>query len=236
MTGSHEPQTGLSSRERTNDEGPGGDDGTVPGSTHHELPYSDELKRKALHLLALIIPLFMWFAGKTVAVFVLGAVALIAVAADVLRVRSERFAGMIYRFFAAMMRPEECPAVGGPVVLNGATWVVLSATLLVVIFPLEIAVLSFTTFMLADAAAAIVGRRFGRHRWRHTTRTVEGSAAFLVVGFAVVFLFGWTFGWIGVLAVVAGAAAEIPYRPLNDNIRVPLVIGTVLYAVHLFPG
>lgn len=233
MTGSHEPQTGLSSK-RTNDGYPGSAGGDVPGDARHELRYSDELKRKALHLLALIIPLFMWFAGKAVAIFVLGFVALIAVAADVLRVRSERFAGMIYRFFAAMMRPEECPAVGGPVVFNGATWVVLSATLLVVIFPLEIAIISFTTFMLADAAAAIVGRRFGQHRWRHTTRTVEGTAAFLVVGFAVVLLFGWTFGWIGMLAVVAGAAAEIPYRPLNDNIRVPLVIGTVLYAAHLF--
>ncbi len=222
--------------EGTNDGYPGRDDGAVPGSARHELPYSDELKRKALHLLALIIPLFMWFAGRTVSMVVLGVVALIAVGADVLRVRSERFAGTIYRFFAVMMRPEECPAVGGPVVLNGATWVILSATLLVIIFPLEIAIISFTTFMLADAAAAIVGRRFGRHQWRHTTRTVEGTAAFLAVGFAVMLLFGWTFGWIGVLAVVAGAAAEIPYRPLNDNIRVPLVIGTVLYAVHLFPS
>lgn len=233
MSGSIESETGVSSSSDMGARGSGRDSVDAAPDRRHELAYSDELKRKALHLLALIIPLFMWFAGRTSSILLLGVVACLALTADVLRVRSERFAGVIYRFFHFIMRPEECPEVGGPIVLNGATWVVLSATLLAVLFPLEIAVLSFTAFMIADAAAAIVGRGFGRHRWHNTTRTVEGSTAFFIAGVAVMIIFGWTSVWISILAVLAGAVAEIPYRPLNDNIRVPLVIGIVIHVSQL---
>ncbi len=200
----------------------------------HELAYVDELKRKALHLVALVIPLGIWLAGSTLALAVCASAATLALSADVLRVRSHGFAAFVYRHFGFMMRPEECPPVGGPMVLNGATWVLISATLLVAVFPQDVAVVSFTTFMVADAAAAVIGRRFGRRLWPRTFRTVEGSTAFFVAGLAVVLLFGWTPLWGGVLAVSAGTAAEIPSLPLNDNVRVPLVMGIVLYASGAF--
>jgi len=230
MTRSNEPNTGVfASSEEVSPRRSAGAESAATSEERHEIPYSDELKRKALHLLALIIPLGIWPIGKTLAAIILGALAAVALAADFFRARSRRFSAAICRYFEFMMRPEECSPVGGPFVLNGATWVILSSALLVAIFPLEIAVSSFTTFMIADAAAAIVGRGVGRLRWRHSTRTVEGSSAFLLVGLAVMLLFGWTPLWISILAVLAGAAAEIPSRPLNDNIRVPVVIAIVIY-------
>ena len=235
MKRSHEPRNRVfASSEESNAHRSDDDERAAQQEIRHEIRYSDELKRKALHLLALIIPLGIWPIGKTAAVIILGGLAAVALTADFLRVRSQRFSAAIYRYFQFMMRPEECPPVGGPIVLNGATWVILSATLLVAVFPLEIAISSFTTFMIADAAAAIVGRGIGRRHWRHTTRTVEGSSAFLVIGLAVMLLFGWTPFWISFLAVFAGTAAEIPSRPLNDNIRVPLVIAIVIYVLQYF--
>lgn len=233
MKRSQEPQTrGFASSGEANTRRSDDDERAAEQEIRHEIRYSDELKRKALHLLALIIPLGIWPIGRTAAVIVLGALAAVALTADFLRARSRRFSAAIYRYFQFMMRPEECPPVGGPIVLNGATWVILSATLLVAIFPLEIAISSFTAFMIADAAAAIVGRGVGRRRWRHTSRTVEGSSAFLLTGLTVMLLFGWTPLWISFLAVLAGTAAEIPSGPLNDNIRVPLVIAIVIYALQ----
>ncbi len=194
----------------------------------HEISYSDEVKRKAVHLLALVIPGVMWLAGETLAfVLLLGTVGL-AFAADLLRIRSEGFAGWLYRFFGFMMRPEECSPIGGRLVLNGATWVLLSAAILVAVFPLDVAIVAFTVFMIADAAAALIGRRWGRRRWGTTSRTAEGSTAFFAVGVAVMALFGWTPLWATLATVFAGAAAEIPSRPLNDNIRVPMVMAAVI--------
>lgn len=202
----------------------------------HELPYADELKRKAVHLLALVIPLGIWILGESTALLVLVIFSVAAVVSDVLRVRSNAFAGAIHRIFGFMMRPEERPPLGGRVVLNGATWVLLSSTILLALFPPDIVILAISAFMIADAAAAIVGRRWGRRRWTGTTRTMEGSAAFLGVAILVMLPFGWTVLWTTILACVAGAAAEIPSRPLNDNIRVPLVMAAVIYAARVIGG
>lgn len=202
----------------------------------HELPYADELKRKAVHLVALIIPLAIWILGNTPALVLLAIFSLLAFGADLMRVRSRGFARFLYRLVGFMMRPEECPAVGGPLVLNGATWVLISATLLLLLFPMDITILAFTAFMIGDAAAAVVGRRWGRRRWRGTTRTAEGSAAFLTMSVLVMLPFGWIPASITILSSLAGAAAEIPTRPLNDNIRVPLVMGAVIYFVRLLTG
>lgn len=132
------------------------------------------------------------------------------------------------------MRPEEFPPVGGPITLNGATWVLLAAALLVILLPLEIAIISFTVFMIADAAAAVVGLRFGRHKWPGSIRTLEGSLAFFLTGTAVMLLFGSHPLWVVCLAALAGTAAEVPSGPLNDNLRVPFVIGITIYVLEMF--
>lgn len=198
------------------------------------IPYREELKRKAIHLLALVVPLGMALLGKAWSIYLLVPMALLAVTADVLRVRSEAFARFIYRLFGSMMRTEERPPVGGPITINGATWVLLSAAALALIFPIRIGVAAFTMFMLSDAAAALVGRRFGRLHWGNNPRTVEGSLAFLVTGLVVMAFFPHIVFWIGAVSVVAAALAEALPRPLNDNLRVPLVAATVIVLLEHF--
>jgi dolichol kinase len=198
------------------------------------IPYREELKRKAIHLLALVVPLGMALVGKLWSIYLLVPLALLAVTADVLRVRSEAFARFIYRIFGSMMRTEERPPIGGPVTINGATWVLLSAASLALIFPIRIAVPAFTMFMLSDAAAALVGRRFGRLHWGNNPRTVEGSLAFLVTGLVVMAFFPNIVFWIGAVSVVAGALAEALPRPFNDNLRVPLVAAAVIFLLEHF--
>jgi dolichol kinase len=198
---------------------------------HDDIPYSAEVQRKALHLLALVVPFGMALLGRMLSIYILVPLALLALTADILRVRSRAFAQFIERYFGGMMRGDERPPVGGPVRVNGATWVLISAALLAVVFPLHIAVPAFVMFMIADAGAALVGRRFGRIRWGSGPRTVEGSLAFLLVGTAVMALFPAVPFWAGFAGVAAGAAAEIPPRPFNDNVRVPMVTAAVLFVL-----
>ena len=203
----------------------------------HEIPYQAELKRKALHLLALMAPLTVTVTGKTWSLLLLAPAAVVALAADVLRVRWAPFAHFIDRVFGSLMRSEERPPVGGPVSINGATWVLVSSSLLILIFPVRIALAAFVMFMISDAAAAIVGRRIGRIHWGSSARTVEGSLAFLAVGAVV--MIGFALGsdlvlWTGLVATLFGCAAEAMPRPLNDNLRVPIVAASVLFALERF--
>lgn len=200
----------------------------------HDIPYAAELKRKGLHLLALVVPLGMALLGRTRSLYLLIPAALVALSADVLRSRSRRFNGLILRIFGFMMRTDELPPVGGAVSVNGATWVLLSAALLALLFPLPIAVPAFVMFMVSDAAAALVGRRYGRHHWGKGPRTVEGSAAFFVTGFLVMGLFPRFPLWVGAVSVLFACAAEALPRPLNDNLRVPLVAAAVLYGLERY--
>ena len=186
------------------------------------LPLVAELQRKALHLLALVVPWGMHVLGMPRALYVLLPLTLLALTGDIARAYSVRFNHFIRRVFGAMMRRRELPPPGQGIVINGATWVLVSATLLALIFPLRIAVPIFTMFMVSDAVAALVGRRWGRHRWGSTYRTVEGSTAFFVSGLGVMACVAtWPFA-ISAIATVATCVAEALPGPGNDNVRVPV--------------
>jgi dolichol kinase len=213
-------------------------------SDTHELPYRAELRRKALHLLALALPLGAALLGREAALWVLGSAALLALTCDALRSRSRRFARLIRRIFGRMMRDDEwgdgkrsdgetSDAFFG-LRINGATWTLVTMALLVALFPLPVAVASFALFMIGDAAAALVGRRWGRTTWGDGPRTVEGTAAFLVAaGLVVAPLAAVGYlpvpAWAAALTVAVAAAAEALPRPLNDNLRVPLATALVLF-------
>ncbi len=192
-------------------------------------PFRNELLRKTLHLLALVIPAGIYVLDKPLALFALAPLSAAAVSADALRAKSDRFARFIDRAFGYMMRPGEIPAPGGRIVLNGATWVAVSATLLTFLFPVGLAAPGFASFMVADAAAALAGMRFGRTPWPGTHRTVQGSIAFACAAWAMLAPFGHIDAGTAALAAFAGAAVEAPNLPLNDNIRVPLVMTAILW-------
>lgn len=192
--------------------------------------YSAELGRKALHLLALVIPFGMWWLGSPLAQYGVGGLALLAVTADVTRAYSHSFNEWIRRLFGPLMRAEELPDVGERITFNGATCVLVGAALLAFIFPLWVAVPVLTMTMLADAAAALVGRRLGRHPWGGLSATVEGSAAFVGTGLAVMACFpSLPFGLAAVSVVIAAIVEALPL-PINDNIRVPLAAAAVVAA------
>lgn len=207
-----------------------------PGIREHtDIPYSAEIARKALHLIALVVPAGMALLGRTWSIYVLIPLALMAYGADFLRVRSAGFAHFIDRNFGFMMRGTERPPQGGVVSVNGATWILITAAVLAVLFPIHIAASSFAMFMLSDAAAALIGRRFGKRHWAGTTRTVEGSLAFVAIGM----LFMWAVPqipfWAGAAGVLAAALAEIPERPFNDNFRAPLAAAIVVFVLERWP-
>lgn len=166
------------------------------------------------------------------ALYLLGTAALIAVSADLARAYSISFHRLIRAIFGPLMRAEELPPVKSAVRFNGATCVLVGAVLLALVFPLRLAVPVLATTMLADAAAALVGLPFGRHRWGRLSATVEGSAAFVCTGLAVMAFFPAVPFGAAVGGVLVGATVEALPLPVNDNIRVPLAVAVVVAAIE----
>lgn len=193
--------------------------------------YRGELLRKGLHLLALVVPLGMVMVEKSTALWILIPVALLMLAADVLRAYHKGFNQLVGLIFSPMMRPVERDP-NGTIVINGATWVMTSAALLALIFPLQLAAVIFAMFMVADAAAALVGRRYGRTPLPGTDATVEGSIAFLFTALVIMAAISpLSFGLSLLGAVVACVAEALPLR-INDNVAVPLLAAAVIAFVQ----
>lgn len=197
-------------------------------SSANPFSYSAEIRRKTLHLLALVIPFGMWWLGTPLALYSVGALTVVAVVADLIRAYSSSFNDWIRWIFGPLMRDEELPMVGERITFNGATCVLIGAFLLILLFPLRVAVPVLTMTMLADAAAALVGRRWGRHRWGPLPATVEGTAAFILTGLVVMIWFPFLPLGPAIASVIVAAIVEAAPLPVNDNIRVPITAALVV--------
>ncbi len=205
--------------------------------TDAAIPYAAEVRRKALHLGALVLPAAMLVLGRPAAALVLGPVAVLAVGLDWARVRVEPARRLLHTVFSGLMRPEEIPPLGAPVVLNGATWMCVASAVVAAVFPPGVAAASMAMLMVGDGAAAVVGRRWGRTTWPDGRKTVEGTLAYAATAFAVgLGVVAWPGSGLGAWACAAGAAvgavAEMAPIPLNDNVRVPLLAGLAMWAVQ----
>lgn len=192
-----------------------------------------EIWRKAIHLLVLVLPASIYYLGRETSLQILVPITLFAILCDILRARSGTFRKIIDRLFGFMMRRSEWTPLGGPVILNGATWVLLSLTILVSIFPLAVAVAAFSIFVVADALAALVGLSMGKHEWSRTGKTIEGSVAFFVTGLVLALFLFKIAPLAATIAVAVGTIVEAQTDFLNDNFVAPLAISTAIWAVSV---
>lgn len=190
-----------------------------------------ETKRKSLHLVAATIPVILIYVPWQFAVWPLIAFALLNVAVDMFKNRFE-FLGRIYGyFFAGILRDHE---INGR--FTGATCFFSSLAIAYGGFvgllgmPVQFVAVIYTGFMLGDAAAALVGKNFGK-RVLYSGKTLEGFGAMVVVSFAATF---WIIPGKMHLVFFASlmlAAVELFLKRLDDNFFAPLVVTLVFYAV-----
>jgi dolichol kinase len=202
---------------------------SVRTSGNPKLSFSGELQRKGLHFLTLVIPFGLLWLGKPTTLYIIVPMAVFAVGADVTRTRLDWANRLTERIFGSMMRPEELPDVGQPTVINGATWVLISSVLMIALFPEPIAAAGLAIFLIGDAAAALIGRRWGRIQLGRQPKTLEGMLAFIASAFLVVWFIPGIPWWIGLAGAITGAVMEALPGPLNDNLSVPLAVCLVMY-------
>ena len=108
---------------------------------------------------------------------------------------------------------------------SGATWLLLSFLLVVVLFDAPAAIAAMWAVAVGDASAALVGRTIGRHRIGRSLKSVEGSMACAVTTAAGALLLAHLTLGVSIVAGISAAMAEWPARPFDDNMRIGLAVG-----------
>ena len=181
-----------------------------------------EVRRKAIHLAFILVPLIYLYDLLPRAFIVRGLLAATAVsiAIEIVRLNDRRVRMVFKRFFGDLIRRHEAHE------LLGSTYMLIAAVLTIELFPKPIAVASLGFLILGDTAAALVGRSFGRIKV--LGKTVEGSIACFLVSF----LFAWWVvglpAWLAACGALTATLFELVPIPLDDNFRIPLSAGYVM--------
>ena len=201
------------------------------------IPYIEEVKRKLIHLSSLWIPTVMLLLARyrwyLAVFFMLLAFGNIVVEHLYASGKYPGFNRLYNVFFGRMLRFE---VRQGMWIISGGPYVFASAALSLFLFVPWIAAGAMSAMLLGDAAAALIGRKFGKHK-TFNGKSLEGIAAFIVsaaigilaaVHFSGAVQVSW---WIILLASIAGSLAELFEKQLkaDDNFSIPLVVGAVLW-------
>ncbi len=202
--------------------------------------YRDELVRKLIHLFSLSIPTIYYFIPKSVAIIILSSLTVFALVVDLARYFHPEVGKIFYKIFGFLLRKHEVDHKKKN--LNGATYVLISALLGVIIFPKVIFITAFAILIISDTSAALIGRKFGKKPFLR--KSFEGTLAFFISA-TIVILFtpkltdSFAEYLIGFIAAFIGAIVEnLSYGIADDNLSIPLSVGFVMWALYLiiFPN
>jgi len=185
-----------------------------------EILFENEFKRKAIHFVALSIPLGYFFLPKRTALLILLPIVLLILVGDLIRLKELPGADLIKRLFGAMLRDHENAD------LSGASYILTGATLTIALFSKPVALAALGFIILGDIAAALVGRRYGRIKIGD--KTVEGSLTFFGVCFLVALVVPNLSLGIGLIGALIATIIEALTLPVDDNLIVPLISGLAM--------
>lgn len=188
-----------------------------------------ELRRKAIHIGSALVPLLAGFLDRSGTLVLLLAALAVALLVEGLRRwwRPGRYAFL--RATRTLLRPRERRG------LTGATWMVIAYTVAVAIFPRPVYLAAMLYNALADAAAALIGGRWGTPSLPGG-RSWLGSGAFVAVALAVGVLVPGIPAVAALAGAVAAAGIELAGLPPDDNLWLTLGGGAALWGVLLLLG
>jgi len=199
------------------------------------IDYKNELLRKGIHMISLSIPTIYYFITKELALSILIPMMIISLALDYGRYYSQTLSDLIKKYFGFIMRKHEWDHKKKN--LNGATYVLISAVFVILVFPKVFVVTGFAILIIGDIAAALIGRRFGKRKFLF--KSFEGTLAFFLFSCVVVILSPKVEGditeyIIGFIAAAFGALAEnISGTWADDNFTIPVTVCIVMWILYI---
>ena len=115
--------------------------------------FRHELLRKGIHLSSLSIPVIYYFISRDLALALLIPVTALFLIGDLLRCFHRPSFELYQKIFGPMLRQHE--KMPDRLTLNGATWVLISATICVLAFPKLITITAFSILIISDTTDPI---------------------------------------------------------------------------------
>jgi len=193
--------------------------------------YRNEIARKIIHMSSFLIVIFIYFADKMTACLATGIFFLLVFIGNSALLYSKfRFLNDIkVKYLSFLLRDNE---KYGYVSSN---WFLLGCFLSVLLFQKYIAMLGITVLIFGDAFAALIGIRFGKHRFKNG-KSVEGMLAF--IGVSYLFLAGFAVALKPDIFFIIAALVSIPVvaifeiyskqLKMDDNLLIPILFGILM--------
>lgn len=172
------------------------------------------------------IAAFVAYGGldRTVDLVCLGGALAASLALDWARLASRRANTTFFRWFSVLVSPREARRIAS------STWFLMGALVTLAIAPESLFMPALLVLALADPAASVVGRLWGRHRLGKGSW--EGTVAFFVVATAV--LVPFVGAAIALPAAAAVASFEVLPIGIDDNLTVPPITALALNTLIVY--
>jgi glycerol-3-phosphate acyltransferase PlsY len=197
-----------------------------------EISFYNEFKRKAIHLFALSIPIGYFLLPKPLSLLILSPFVVGAVVIDIVRLRKLPLHGFLNRLLGPILREHEGADFAG------SSYILSASFFSILLFHKSVAVAAISFIILGDIAAALVGRRFGKIRFKwnlsgnnssgSNRKSLEGSLSCLLVCLGVAVLVPHLPLWVGLIGALVATTVEGITLPVNDNFSVPLISGVCM--------
>ena len=193
------------------------------------IPYKQEVLRKMVHLSSIWMPVALFYLPWLVNVIMFGTFAVLNVLIEIAVFRNVPFVTPLYKALFGRMARESEP---GKFRFSGAPPMYASACLTALCFSPRVASCAFAILILSDTSAALIGRKWGRHRFSNG-KSLEGSLAFLLTGCIIATCYGLAGDlsgatmaiWLGGVAAACVAEFFNEQIHLDDNFTIPLIFG-----------
>ncbi|MFH1941022.1 MAG: hypothetical protein ABIL68_02875 [bacterium] len=190
----------------------------------------NELIRKGIHLMTLVIPMSYIILPKAWVLVIVGFALAVAAAVEAARFFWADFSRLFYRLTDRLLRDHERKH------LTGATYLFAGSFFTILLFEKWIAVSVISFVVDSDALAALVGKHWGKI-FIYRDRTLEGGAVFFISALAVVFLVPGSRHIVGFAGAFIALCVDVFFsRVVDDNLSIPLASGGVMQIFSCLMG
>ena len=185
-----------------------------------KLSFKNEFKRKIVHFASAIIGLSIIYLDREVILPFLIVSAIIFPLLDYMRINDKFVSNFYNSYFHSITRSFESKK------LTGASFVFWGALITYISFEPKVAGIALIVMSLADANAAIIGVGYGNTKLLN--KSLEGSFAFYVTTFTILYIFKIPLIISLFISVIATFTELIEIPKINDNISIPLSVAFFL--------
>jgi dolichol kinase len=129
----------------------------------------------------------------------------------------------MYKYFGIMIRPHEKKN------FTGATYILASSIITILLFDKPIAITAIAFIVLGDTAGAIIGRLWGKVKFKG--KSLEGSISFFFACSLVALIVPGIPFWVQIAGAFTATVVEALISKIDDNLTVPLASGALMQLI-----